>query len=130
MEPLNRKLLAGPYLVGDATRSPGWRSLGRSQPALGLACLRRRLDLCRSGRRGEDARVAVFPADSEARRLLLEDLLDHAFARRLGSPLRLDDDQVSRSCRHFLLTSSSRLEPDSNFAIMWRERGSRWQRMT
>jgi hypothetical protein len=88
--------------------SPGG-SLGRFQPALGLPGLLRRLDPRRSGGWGEDARVAVFPADSEARRLLLEHLLDHAFARRLGNPLRLDDDQVSHS-RHFLLTSGAQLE--------------------
>ena len=54
--------------------------------------------------------MAVVPADSEAWRLLLEHLLDHASTPRLGRPLRLDDDQVSRLCRHCLPTSPTRLE--------------------
>jgi hypothetical protein len=62
--------------------------------------------------------MAVVPVDSEAWRLLSEHLLDHASTPRLGSPLRLDDDQVSRLCRHSLLTSPRDWKPDSNSAIV------------
>ena len=78
--------------------------------ALGLPRLLPLLDPRRPGGRGEDAGMAVVPPDSEAWRLLLEHLLDHASAHRLGNPLRLDDDQVSCVCRHSLLTSRARLE--------------------
>src|SRR5438093_10936452 len=51
--------------------------------------------------RREDALVAVFPVDPEARRFLLEDLLDHSMPWRLCRPLGLDDDAVSNLCTHF-----------------------------
>lgn len=62
--------------------------------------------------------MAVIPADSEAWRLLVEHLLDHASTPRLGSSLRLNDDQVSRLCRHSLLTSPRDSRTDSSSAIM------------
>jgi hypothetical protein len=49
--------------------------------------------------------VTVLPADPEARRLLLEHLLDHPSAQRLGDAFGLDDDHVSGPCRHVLFTS-------------------------
>jgi hypothetical protein len=79
------------------------------------------LQCCRAGGRGEDARVAVVPADSKAWRLLLEDLLDDASAHRLGDPLRLDDDYVSRLCGHSFVHLPARLQARLYSAIMQRE---------
>src|SRR5918996_4456572 len=45
--------------------------------------------------RGEDRLVAVGPADAEARRILLQHLLDQTASCGLIGPLRLDDDRVS-----------------------------------
>jgi Voltage gated chloride channel len=100
---LRQGLRSSPTRCRPSIRPPPQQRVGALGPGgpARSARLLRRLDLRRSGGRGEAACVAVFPADSEARRLLLEHLFDHAFARRLGDPLRLDDDQVSRSCRHF-----------------------------
>jgi hypothetical protein len=38
----------------------------------------------------------ALPTHAEAWRLLPQHLFDHLSAPRLGNPLRLDDDQVSR----------------------------------
>jgi hypothetical protein len=51
--------------------------------------------------------MAVVPADSEACRFLLEHLLDHASAHRLGNPLRLDNDEIP-ACAVILCFTSER----------------------
>src|SRR5512132_2714278 len=68
--------------------------------ALALAFLRSRLDPRHAGGRGEEGRVTVVPTDSQARRLFLEHLFDHAPAPGLADPLRLDHDHVSRVRPH------------------------------
>src|SRR6266516_5953308 len=100
--------LRRPKLIASSSRPPPTgrsRVDGGGRPASGLvtlalAFLRSRLDPRHPGRRGEEGRVTVVPTDSEAWRLFLEHLFDHAPAPGLSDPLRLDDDQVSRVCRH------------------------------
>jgi hypothetical protein len=68
--------------------------------ALALAFPRSRLDPRHAGGRGEEGRVTVVPTDSQAWRLFLEHLFDHAPAPGLADPLRLDHDHVSRVRPH------------------------------
>src|SRR6266498_2164 len=123
-----------PYGSGVGSPTPARRSersgRGGGPPRHGLALaltrLFLRLDSCHSGRRAEDARVAVVPADAEAWRLLLKHFLDHAPAPGLGDPLGLDHDQVSHLRSHWRLTSlQGDSKADSSSAIMPREAGSR-----
>src|SRR6266536_3173058 len=80
----------------------------------GLSPLLRRVSLCDlrdAGRRREDARVTVFPADADTRRIVLEDLFDHPCPARLARLFRLEDDSVSDMSLH--LTSCIRLAPST-----------------
>ena len=64
-----------------------------------------------ASRRREDAGVAVLPPDSDARRILVEHLLDHPCAARLRGSFGLDDDPVSNVNTHLRLAPISiRLE--------------------
>src|ERR687891_1440131 len=107
-------------------RGPEWPKRTAASSLIGVrpSRLLPLLDCRRSGGWGENARMAIIPADSKPWGLLLEHLLDDASAYRLGDPLRLDDDRVSRLCGHSLLTSSA--TPSRLYsAIMQREGGSR-----
>jgi len=82
---------------------------GRRSHANALALLPRLLDPAGPGRRREDGRVAVVPADAQARRLLGDDLLDDALPRRLRDALGLDHDPVSRVRSHCSTSSKATL---------------------
>src|SRR6266513_4042973 len=69
----------------------------RSSVATRLVLSRGRFRLDPGGARcrRDDALVAVLPAHAEARRLLSENLRDHATMCRLTNPLCLEDDAVA-----------------------------------
>ena len=111
LEPIPRKLGFATRALPTAKTRPGSgvgsptlaRRPGRPASvlvALALAFLRSRLDPRHAGGRGEEGRVTVVPTDSQAWRLFLEHLFDHAPAPGLADPLRLDHDHVSRVRPH------------------------------
>src|SRR4029453_11663930 len=84
-------------------------SSGRRSQANASALLLRLLDPASPGRRREDGRVAVVPADAQARRLLGDDLLYDAPPRRLRDALGFDHDPVSRVRSHCSTSSKTTL---------------------
>ena len=52
--------------------------------------------------------MPILPADAQARRIFMENLLDHSRAARLRGSFRLDDDPVANMNAHLRLAPSIR----------------------
>jgi hypothetical protein len=64
--------------------------------------------------------VSVVPSDANPRRILAEDLLDHAPAAWLARPFRLDRDSVSSLSPHLASFDSGRfvLPPEASAIVL------------
>ena len=99
--PLRRRVRGAGHEGDRAGRPP--------RGPLALVPFFRLLDPADAGRRREDGRVAVVPADAQARRLVGDDLLDDAPPRRLRDALGLDHDPVSNVRSHCSTSSAATL---------------------